>query len=195
LYKKVLLALRRLNRGTACVAGGGENRAILQRRSLPAGRGGAFGGDRNPGGRLAFSISEQIEVYKNVLGEGGERLTAMGFLPTARLGIGGAGREIAGVAEEIEANLVVIGHRPDGCSASVGTYLVKNLRCSDLRSEAPPCQWPNERMAGASRFRRGNCLAALYTPQQIDGRSVDNVVASSRGRSPAPRDQGSVAAI
>ena len=83
-------------------------------------------------GGLAFSISEQIEVYKNVLGEGVERLTAMGFLPTARLGIGGAGREIAGVAEEIEANLVVIGHRPDGCSASVGTYLVKHLNCSIL---------------------------------------------------------------
>ena len=33
-----------------------------------------------------------------------------------------------------------------------------------LRSEAPPCQWPNGRLAGASRFRRGNCLPALYTP-------------------------------
>ena len=78
-------------------------------------------------GGLAFSISEQIEVYK-ILGEGVERLTAMGFLPTARLGIGEAGREIAGVAEEIGANLVVIGHRPDGplarwpdgCSARSG---------------------------------------------------------------------------
>jgi len=49
-----------------------------------------------------------------------------------------------------------------------------------LRSEAPPCQWPNGRMACASRFRRGNCLPALYTPEQIDGRSIDNVVASSR---------------
>jgi nucleotide-binding universal stress UspA family protein len=60
----------------------------------------------------------------------------MGFSPTARLGIGEAGREIAGVAEEIDANLVVIAHRPDGPLArwfsSVGTYLVKQLRCSVL---------------------------------------------------------------
>ena len=61
----------------------------------------------------------------------------MGFSPTARLGIGEAGREIAKVAQEIGANLVVVGHRPDGALArwwfsSVGTYLVKNLRCSVL---------------------------------------------------------------
>jgi hypothetical protein len=34
-------------------------------------------------------------------------------------------------------------------------------------------------MAGAPRFRGGNCLPALYTPEQIDGRSIDNVVASN----------------
>ena len=39
-----------------------------------------------------------------------ERLKAMGFSPTARLGMGDAGREIARVAREIEANLVVVGH-------------------------------------------------------------------------------------
>jgi nucleotide-binding universal stress UspA family protein len=65
-----------------------------------------------------------------------ERLKAMGFSPTARLGMGEAGREIAAVAEEIGANLVVIGHRPDGPLArwwfSVGTYLVKHLHCSVL---------------------------------------------------------------
>ena len=38
----------------------------------------------------------------------------MGFSPTARLGMGEAGREIAAVAKEIDANLVVVGHRPDG---------------------------------------------------------------------------------
>jgi hypothetical protein len=30
-----------------------------------------------------------------------------------------------------------------------------------------------------TRFRRGNCSPALSTPEQIDGRSIDNVVASS----------------
>jgi len=87
-------------------------------------------------GGLAFPITEQVEIYRNILEEGVERLKAMGFSPTARLGMGEAGREIAAVAREINANLVVVGHRPDGLLArwfsSVGTYLVKNLGCSVL---------------------------------------------------------------
>jgi nucleotide-binding universal stress UspA family protein len=88
-------------------------------------------------GGFVLPITEQIEDYKKILAEGVERLKAMGFSPTARLGIGEAGREIAKVAEDIGANLVVVGHRPDGPLArwwfsSVGTYLVKNLRCSVL---------------------------------------------------------------
>ena len=88
-------------------------------------------------GGFVLPITEQIEDYKKILAEGVERLKIMGFSPTARLGIGEAGREIANVAEEIGANLVVVGHRPDGTLArwwfsSVGTYLVKNLRCSVL---------------------------------------------------------------
>jgi len=88
-------------------------------------------------GGLAIPITEQVEIYQNILGEGVERLKAMGFSATARLSMGEAGREIAAAAEEIGANLVVIGHRPDGPLArwwfsSVGTYLVKHLRCSVL---------------------------------------------------------------
>jgi nucleotide-binding universal stress UspA family protein len=72
-----------------------------------------------------------------ILAEGVERLKTMGFSPTARLGMGAAGQEIAGVAEEIGANLVVVGHRPAGPLArwwfgSVGTYLIEHLRCSVL---------------------------------------------------------------
>jgi len=56
----------------------------------------------------------------------------MGFSPTARLGMGAAGQEIAGVAEESGANLVVVGHRSSGPLArwwfgSVGTYLIKHF--------------------------------------------------------------------
>jgi nucleotide-binding universal stress UspA family protein len=88
-------------------------------------------------GGLAIPITEHVEIYQNILAEGVERLKAMGFSPTARLSMGEAGREIAGAAEEIGANLVVIGHRPDGPLArwwfgSVGTYLVKHLSCSFL---------------------------------------------------------------
>ena len=65
-------------------------------------------------GGFVISIGEQVDIYNKILAEGVERLRAMGFLPTARLGMGDAGREIAGVAKEIGANLVVVGHRPDG---------------------------------------------------------------------------------
>jgi nucleotide-binding universal stress UspA family protein len=88
-------------------------------------------------GGVMISMDEQFEIYRNILAEGVERLKAMGFSPTARLGMGAPGPEIAGVAEEIGANLVVVGHRPSGPLArwlfgSVGTYLVKHLRCSVL---------------------------------------------------------------
>jgi nucleotide-binding universal stress UspA family protein len=88
-------------------------------------------------GGVMISMDEQFEIYRDILTEGVERLKAMGFSPTARLGMGAPGPEIAGVAEEIGANLVVVGHRPSGPLArwlfgSVGTYLVKHLRCSVL---------------------------------------------------------------
>jgi nucleotide-binding universal stress UspA family protein len=88
-------------------------------------------------GGVMISMDEQFEIYKKILAEGVERLKAMGFSPTARLGMGAPGPEIVGVAEEIAANLVVVGHRPQGPLArwlfgNVGTYLVKHLRCSVL---------------------------------------------------------------
>jgi hypothetical protein len=50
---------------------------------------------------------------------------------------GDPGQKIADVAEEIGAQLVVVGHRPQGPLArwwfgSVSSYLVKRLRCSVL---------------------------------------------------------------
>ena len=88
-------------------------------------------------GGFAIPVEEQIATHKAILAEGVERLKAIGFSPTARLGMGAAGQEIAGVAEEIGANLVVVGHRSTGPLArwwfgSVGTYLIKHLRCSVL---------------------------------------------------------------
>lgn len=88
-------------------------------------------------GGVGISIDEQIEAYKEILAEGVERLKSMGFSPTARLGVGAPGQQIAGVAEEIDANLVVVGHRPTGPLArwwfgSVGTFLIDRLHCSVL---------------------------------------------------------------
>ena len=88
-------------------------------------------------GGTVIPIDEQIGSYRAILAEGVERLKAMGFSPTAQLGIGDAGQVITEVAREIGANLVVVGHRPQGPLArwlfgSVGTYLIKHLHCSVL---------------------------------------------------------------
>jgi nucleotide-binding universal stress UspA family protein len=88
-------------------------------------------------GGVMISMDEQFANYQEILAEGVERLKAMGFSATARLGMGDAGQVITEVAQEIDANLVVVGHRPQGPLArwlfgSVGTYLVKHLRCSVL---------------------------------------------------------------
>lgn len=88
-------------------------------------------------GGVLISMGERTANYEAILAEGVERLQSLGFLPTARLGMGEAGKEIAGVAQEIGANLVVVGHRPTGPLArwwfgSVGTYLIEHLECSVL---------------------------------------------------------------
>jgi nucleotide-binding universal stress UspA family protein len=90
-----------------------------------------------PDAGLTIPIDEQTAIYKATLAEGVERLKALGFSPTARLETGDPGQKIADVAEEIGAQLVVVGHRPQGPLArwwfgSVGSYLVKRLRCSVL---------------------------------------------------------------
>ena len=69
--------------------------------------------------------------------EGVRRLKALGFSPVSRLETGDPGQKIAAVAEEIGASLVVVGHHPQGRLArwwfgTVGSYLVKRLRCSVL---------------------------------------------------------------
>jgi nucleotide-binding universal stress UspA family protein len=91
----------------------------------------------SPDAGLAIPIDEQTANYEAILAEGVERLKALGFSPTSRLETGDAGQKIAKFAEEIGAHLVVVGHRPQGPLArwwfgSVGSYLVKRLRCSVL---------------------------------------------------------------
>jgi nucleotide-binding universal stress UspA family protein len=90
-----------------------------------------------PDAGLTIPLDEQTANYKAILAEGVERLKALGFSPTSRLETGDAGQRIAEFAEEVGAHLVVVGHRPQGPLArwvfgSVGSYLVKRLRCSVL---------------------------------------------------------------
>ena len=82
---------------------------------------------------LVIPMDEQTANYESTLAEGVERLKALGFSPTARLEAGDPGQKIADVAEEIGAQLVVVGHRPQGPLARWWFgYLVKRLRCSVL---------------------------------------------------------------
>ncbi|MEP9390112.1 universal stress protein [Mesorhizobium sp. KR9-304] len=82
-------------------------------------------------------VGEQSEVYKNILAEGERQLRDIGFEPDTRLAMGDPGPEIRAVAKEINADLVVIGHRQHGTlarwwSGSVATYLIDHLDCSML---------------------------------------------------------------
>jgi nucleotide-binding universal stress UspA family protein len=89
-----------------------------------------------PDAGFAIPMELQTADYEAILAEGVERLKKLGFSPVSRLEMGDAGQKIADVAEEIEASLVVVGHRPQGPVArwfgSVGSYLVRRLRCSVL---------------------------------------------------------------
>jgi len=88
-------------------------------------------------GGLGISMDEQIEISQGILDEGVQRLKTMGFSPTARLGTGDPGVQIADIAREINANLIVVGYRPTGPLSrwffgSVGTYLIEHVPCSVL---------------------------------------------------------------
>src|SRR6267378_2164574 len=69
------------------------------------------------------------------------------------LEVGDAGQKIAEVAEEIGAHLVVVGHRPQGTLArwfgSIGSYLVKRLRCSVLVAQTEISDTEFERLKPA----------------------------------------------
>jgi nucleotide-binding universal stress UspA family protein len=137
LYKKVLLAYDGSIEGRRALREGAKLAQFCGAEVFPLAVVEISSGSITLEGGFAIPAEEQIATYKAILAEGVERLRAIGFSPTAQLGMGAAGQEIAGVAEEIGANLVVVGHRPTRPLArwwfgSVGTYLIKHLRCSVL---------------------------------------------------------------
>jgi len=88
-------------------------------------------------GSMPGAVEHQQDAYQKVLAEGVQRLEAMGFSPTARLEFGDPAQQIAKVAGEIGADLVVVGHRHQTrlerwWSGSVGANLLEELRCSLL---------------------------------------------------------------
>ena len=82
-------------------------------------------------------VAQQRVEYERVLEEGMARLTALGFQAAGRLVIGEPAREIAAYAEQVQADLVVVGHRRQSAigrwwSGPSGAYLSDHIRCSLL---------------------------------------------------------------
>ncbi|MEO9779053.1 MAG: universal stress protein [Sedimentitalea sp.] len=85
----------------------------------------------------AYSQRETAGDLKKILDEGRERLSRMGLSAEVRLEMGPAAERITFVAQEILADLVVVGHHKQGMMArwlrgSVTTSLSDSLNCSLL---------------------------------------------------------------
>lgn len=88
---------------------------------------------------FAGAMVSNAESYKAVFDEGVARLREFGFECKAKLVTGEPTQEIGAYAREIDADLVVVGHRKQSLlsrwwSGSVGAYLADNVSCSILIS-------------------------------------------------------------
>lgn len=144
MYRTILLAYDGTMEGRLALREGARLAQICQARvvlmavvePVPEAFVGDFGTVQMPDDRTP-------DVQK-VLDEGKERLERMGFTPQARLEFGDPAERIRSVAEEIGADLVVVGHHKQGALArwllgSVTTSLSNTLACSLLiaRHEIP----------------------------------------------------------
>ncbi len=82
-------------------------------------------------------VAQQRVDYERVLQEGMARLAALGFQASGKLVIGEPAREIGAYAEQVRADLVVVGHRRQTAigrwwSGPSGAYLSDHIPCSLL---------------------------------------------------------------
>jgi membrane fusion protein, multidrug efflux system len=82
-------------------------------------------------------VAQQQSDYERVLQEGMARLAALGFQASGKLVIGEPAREIGAYAQQVKADLVVVGHRPQSAigrwwSGPSGAYLSDHIPCSLL---------------------------------------------------------------
>lgn len=85
----------------------------------------------------AGAVVRQTEDYQAILDEGAQRLIGFGLTPVSRLETGDPVERIAAVAEEVGADLVVVGHHRQGLLSrwlrgSVTAALNDRLSCSLL---------------------------------------------------------------
>lgn len=140
MYKRILLAYDGSLRG----------RAALREGALIAKQSGAqvfllsviaeAPGTRMADGAGGAGVTQQQENYKEVLNEGVARLKRLGFDPIAKLVVGEPAEVIGAVADQIGADLVVVGHHRQGVigrwwSGPRGAYLIEHIHCSMLVSQ------------------------------------------------------------
>jgi nucleotide-binding universal stress UspA family protein len=136
-YKRILLAYD----------GSVEGRTALREGALVAKRCGAkvfllsvvaeTAGTRIAQGAEPRCIIQQQESYKAVLTDGVTRLKRLGFEPVAKLVIGEPAQQIGAYADQIAADLVVVGYRRQSAlarwwSGPSGAHLVDHIHCSLL---------------------------------------------------------------
>jgi nucleotide-binding universal stress UspA family protein len=85
----------------------------------------------------AGAVASHTSRYKEVLERGIDRLTRLGLHPVGRLAMGDPAKAIAAFAEEIGADLVVVGHQKRGLierwwSGPTGAYICDYVNCSLL---------------------------------------------------------------
>lgn len=137
MYQRILLAYD----------GSREGRTALREGALAARR---FGAKvfllcvvaESPGVRIgeaayAGAVARSQDTYSSLFDEAMERLTALGFEPQGKVVTGEPAVEIANYAHQVQADLVVVGHRKKGLlerwwSGQTGAYLSDHLKCSLL---------------------------------------------------------------
>lgn len=137
MYKRILLAYD----------GSVEGRTALREGALLAQQCGAqvfllsviadTGGLRFVEGAVAGASIGVEGGFVGVLNEGVARLRRLGFDPVAKLVRGEPAKEIGSFAREIEADLIVVGHRQRSAferwwSGPSGAYLIEHTDCSLL---------------------------------------------------------------
>jgi len=82
-------------------------------------------------------VAHELDRYREVLERGVDRLRKLGFEPVSKLAVGDPARVIGEFAREVNACLVVVGHRKRNMlerwwSGTAGAYISDNIGCSLL---------------------------------------------------------------
>jgi len=82
-------------------------------------------------------VAHELDRYREVLERGVDRLRKLGFEPVSKLAVGDPARVIGEFAREINADLVVVGHRKRNMlerwwSGDAGGYISDHISCTLL---------------------------------------------------------------